>query len=94
VLVIHVGDWLAAYQRIHALVSVARDLPNDVTNALFDRMEAARGEVLVARDALDSASSWSAYSRTVLRRVLADYGTVAETVLLVADESVVNRIGQ
>jgi hypothetical protein len=93
VLVIHIGDWLAAYQRIHALVSTTRDLPNDVTNTVFDRMEAARGEILVARDALDSAADWNAYSRTVLRRVLADYGTAAETVLLVADESVVNRLG-
>jgi FAD/FMN-containing dehydrogenase len=48
VLVIHLGDWLAAYQRIHALIRVARDVPNPATDDFVERMEDARGEVLVA----------------------------------------------
>lgn len=84
VAVIHLNDWLAAYRRVRALAGTA--LPPGARDVMVDRLEAARAEVLVARDAAHSRASWAAYRRSVLLGALADYGAAAEAFLLAADD--------
>jgi hypothetical protein len=88
---LYLGDWLVSYQRIYALL-VRSDGPAFARlDELVGQIEKARGEVMVARDAVATQASWAAYSRGFLRRALLDFGAAAESLLIAHEDEEVGR---
>jgi hypothetical protein len=89
-IVIYLGDWLAAYQRVHALVQNRTSMAVIERSAFTGSLERARGEVLIARHAAEAKEAWSRYS-TRMRQTLSDYGRAVETLLLAIEDEAVGR---
>lgn len=86
----HLNDWLTAAHRIRGLIDAQRTASSPTWDTLLQAMESARGEVLVAREAADTAAAWSEYRVGVLRRALITYGDAVEAAIVAGDDRLVD----
>jgi len=87
----YLGDWLAAYQRIYALLAAQSNLAASVRAVALAALDAARAEVFVAIDATRDRDAWLRYLRNKLRQVLSEYQKEFESVLLAMDTAEVGE---
>jgi hypothetical protein len=81
----YLGDWLAAYQRIYALLDAQSNLAASVRAVALTALDAARAEIFVAIDATRDRDAWLRYMRSKLLQVLSEYEREFESVLLAID---------